>query len=134
MQGKDINSRQGNEVQKPDIHFGTVASGDVVMKSGEERDRIAKRDKVIAFEMEGAGVWDNLPCIIIKGVCDYADSHKNKKWQSFAAATSASAMKALLERYIRTDRPSRQTVPHGRFHNGPIYPFHIIFRLFQDIL
>lgn len=118
MKIEGVDSRQGNEIQKPDIHFGPIASGDVVMKSGEDRDMIAERDKVIAFEMEGAGVWDNLPCIIIKGVCDYADSHKNKKWQNFAAATSASAMKALLERYIRTDRPSRQTAPHFQLRDG----------------
>ncbi|CAH0019332.1 unnamed protein product [Clonostachys rhizophaga] len=83
--------------QEPAIHIGVVASGDTVMKSGEDRDRIAKDDNVLAFEMEGAGVWDEIPCIIIKGVCDYADSHKRKRWQDFAAATAASATKALLE-------------------------------------
>ncbi|KAK3392746.1 hypothetical protein B0H63DRAFT_491065 [Podospora didyma] len=56
--------------------------------------------------MESAGMWDELLCIVAKGVCDYADSHKNKTWQDFAAATAACAMKALLERYIRmTERP-----------------------------
>jgi nucleoside phosphorylase len=53
--------------------------------------------------MESAGLWEDLPCIVVKGVCDYADSHKNKEWQDFAAATSASVVKALLERYIITD-------------------------------
>ena len=104
---------QKDELQKPLIHFGPIASGDTVMKSGEDRDKIAEMDKVIAFEMEGAGVWANLSCIIIKGVCDYADCHKNKKWQNFAAAASASAMKALLEQYIQTDRPSQQTSLDG---------------------
>ena len=52
------------------------------MKSGEDRDHIASRDRVIAFEMEGAGVWENFPnSLVIKGVCDYADSHKSKIWQ-----------------------------------------------------
>ncbi|RVD88036.1 uncharacterized protein DFL_002235 [Arthrobotrys flagrans] len=87
------------EIQQPYVHIGTVGSGDTVMRSSQERDRIAKEDNIIAFEMEGAGVWDNLSCIIIKGVCDYCDSHKNKNWQDFASATAASAMKALLERY-----------------------------------
>ncbi|EPS37714.1 hypothetical protein H072_8570 [Dactylellina haptotyla CBS 200.50] len=96
-----------HEVQQPMLHIGTVASGDTVMRSGEIRDNIAKRDSIIAFEMEGAGVWDNLSCIIIKGVCDYSDCHKNKKWQNFAAATAASAMKAILERYNRRDRSPR---------------------------
>ncbi|KAJ4859764.1 tetratricopeptide repeat domain-containing protein [Trichoderma breve] len=88
------------------IHIGAIASGDSVMKSGEDRDRIAKEEGIIAFEMEGAGVWEELPCIIVKGVCDYADCHKNKKWQNFAAAVAASASKAILERYIKTDRRS----------------------------
>ncbi|RAK89625.1 penicillin-binding protein [Aspergillus costaricaensis CBS 115574] len=62
----------------PAIHLGLIASGDTVMKSGQDRDLIAERHNVIAFEMEGAGVWDSLPCLVVKGVCDYADSHKNK--------------------------------------------------------
>ncbi|KAF3912937.1 hypothetical protein AA313_de0210118 [Arthrobotrys entomopaga] len=102
------------KLQQPMLHIGSVASGDTVMRSGEDRDTIAKRDNVIAFEMEGAGVWDNLSCIIIKGVCDYSDCHKNKKWQNFAAATAASAMRAILERYNRRDRSPR---PSWERHN-----------------
>ncbi|KAI0403020.1 purine and uridine phosphorylase [Xylaria palmicola] len=92
-----------DEAQRPAIFVGRVASGDTVMKSGEHRDQIAEQHGLIAFEMKGAGAWDEVPCIIIKGICDYADSHKNKKWQPFAAATAASAMKAILERYAVTD-------------------------------
>jgi hypothetical protein len=78
------------------------------MKSGEHRDKIAGMDGVIGFEMEGAGVWDNLPCVIIKGVCDYADSHKDKAWQKYAAATAASCVKAFLRRWkpITTENAS----------------------------
>ncbi|KAM0082396.1 hypothetical protein ACKRZS_005380 [Fusarium odoratissimum] len=85
---------------KPAIHFGLMASGDVVMKSGEDRDRIATAEGIIAFEMEGAGVWDSFPCIIIKGGCDYADSHKSKVWQRYAAATAAACAKAFLGFWI----------------------------------
>lgn len=81
---------------KPCVLFGSIASADTVMKSGEHRDKIAATEKVIAFEMEGAGIWDSLPCVIIKGVCDYADSHKNKIWQNYAAATASSCAKAFL--------------------------------------
>ncbi|KAL7796463.1 nucleoside phosphorylase domain-containing protein [Trichoderma afarasin] len=87
----------------PEIFVGRVASGNSVIKSGEHRDRIAQEHNVIALEMEGAGVWDEIPCIIVKGVCDYADSHKNDLWQRYAAATAASVMKAVLERYIFHD-------------------------------
>jgi nucleoside phosphorylase len=74
------------------------------MKSGEHRDKLAETENVIGFEMEGARVWDNLPCIIIKGMCDYADSHKNKVWQVYAAATAASCAKAFLEIWPATTK------------------------------
>ncbi|KAF3931908.1 hypothetical protein ABW20_dc0100432 [Dactylellina cionopaga] len=84
----------------PIVHFGLIASGDTVMKSGEDRDYIAYRDGVIAFEMEGAGVWENFPnSLVIKSVCDYADSHKDKKWQGYAAGTAAAATKAFLDNW-----------------------------------
>ncbi|KAJ4113210.1 hypothetical protein NW768_011486 [Fusarium equiseti] len=84
----------------PAVHFGLVASGDSVMKSGEDRDRIAAAEGVIAFEMEAAGVWDTFPCVVIKGACDYADSHKSKVWQLYAAATAAACAKAFLSFWI----------------------------------
>ncbi|KAM4066732.1 tetratricopeptide repeat domain-containing protein [Hirsutella rhossiliensis] len=85
---------------RPAVHFGLIASGDSVMKSGEDRDAIAMREGAIAFEMEGAGVWDTFPCVVIKGACDYADSHKSKSWQRYAAATAAACMKAFLSHWV----------------------------------
>ncbi|EGO51467.1 hypothetical protein NEUTE1DRAFT_51192 [Neurospora tetrasperma FGSC 2508] len=82
------------------FHVGAIGSGDAVIRSGKRRDQIAAEAGVIAFEIEGAGVWDELPCIVIKSACDYADSHKNKEWQNYAAATAASVAKAVIERYI----------------------------------
>ncbi|KAM4054939.1 hypothetical protein HRG_005756 [Hirsutella rhossiliensis] len=96
--------------QDPDIFVGSIASGDTVMKSGDDRDEIAARERVIGFEMEAAGVWEELPSIVVKGVCDYADSHKHKRWQNFAAATAASAMKALLEAWVHPDGLSRPAI------------------------
>jgi nucleoside phosphorylase len=82
----------------PTIHIGAIASGNTVMKSSKHRDVIAQRHQVIAFEMEGAGVFDEIPSVVvIKGVCDYSDSHKNKNWQAYAAVTAAASMKAFLE-------------------------------------
>ncbi|OJJ04748.1 hypothetical protein ASPVEDRAFT_153082 [Aspergillus versicolor CBS 583.65] len=83
----------------PHIHIGAVACADTVMKSAEHRDKIAEDEGAIGFEMEGAGIWDCVPCLIIKGVCDYADSHKNKLWQDYAAATGAASAKAFLEHW-----------------------------------
>lgn len=100
-------------VQQPAIHIGAIASGDAVIKSAAHRDRIAQHENVIAFEMEGAGVWDEVPSIVVKGVCDYADCHKNKRWQNFAAATAASTAKAILERYTQTDKNDTSRRPEA---------------------
>ncbi|KAK3946844.1 nucleoside phosphorylase domain-containing protein [Pseudoneurospora amorphoporcata] len=52
---------------------------------------------VLCIEMEAAGLMCNFPYLIIRGICDYADSYKNKRWQEHAAAVAAAYVKELLE-------------------------------------
>jgi nucleoside phosphorylase len=94
------------QAQMPAIHFGRMASSNTVMKSGSHRDRIVAAESVIGFEMEGAGAWDYIPTVVVKGVCDYADSHKNKLWQQYAGATAAACAKAVLQEWRPEDRHS----------------------------
>lgn len=69
------------------IHYGKIASGNQVMKHGKTRDRWANELGAVCFEMEAAGLVDaNFPCLVIRGISDYADSHKNNQWQGYAAA------------------------------------------------
>lgn len=68
------------------IHYGTVASGNSVIKSGLMRDFLAKSQEVKCFEMEAAGI-NAFPYLVIRGICDYCDSHKNKRWQEYAAVS-----------------------------------------------
>ncbi|RAH49524.1 purine and uridine phosphorylase [Aspergillus brunneoviolaceus CBS 621.78] len=88
-------------VPRPRIFCGDVGCTDLVMRSGEDRDRFAAEQAVIGFEMEGAGVELYLPSsvVVVKGVCDYADSHKEKRWQPYAALSAACCVKALLARH-----------------------------------
>ncbi|GKZ71810.1 hypothetical protein AnigIFM50267_007853 [Aspergillus niger] len=62
-----VDRRRVDSDKIPYIHFGRLASGDTVMCSAKDRDKIAKREEVLGFEMEAAGVWDSVPCILIKG-------------------------------------------------------------------
>lgn len=78
------------------VHYGLVASTDVVMKSVRVRDRMRQDHNVICFEMEAAGLMNNFPCIAIRGISDYADTHKNDQWQPYAAITAAGYAKDLL--------------------------------------
>jgi nucleoside phosphorylase len=89
--------RMPRENQDVVIHYGTIASGNQVMRYATERDEISKKlGGVLCFEMEAAGLMNRFPCLVIRGICDYADSHKNKKWQPYAAATAAVYAKELL--------------------------------------
>jgi nucleoside phosphorylase len=79
------------------VHYGTIASGNQVIRSAARRDGLsAELGGVLCFEMEAAGLMNSFPCLVIRGICDYADSHKNKKWQAYAAAVAAAYAKELL--------------------------------------
>lgn len=79
------------------VHYGTIASGNQVMKDAIVRDRISRDlGGVLCFKMEAAGLMNNFPCIVVRGICNYADSHTNKTWQSYAAGTAAVYAKELL--------------------------------------
>ena len=66
------------------------------MRHAATRDRLREQLDILCFEMEAAGLMDNFPCLVIRGICDYADTHKNENWQPYAAATAAAYAKELL--------------------------------------
>jgi nucleoside phosphorylase len=81
----------------PVVHYGLIASADRLMKDAQIRDTLACEEGVLCFEMEAAGLMDHFPCVVIRGICDYSDTHKNDIWQGYAAATAAAYAKELLE-------------------------------------
>lgn len=89
--------RQARSPNGTEIHYGTILSGDSVMKCGKKRDQLsAQHDNALCFEMEAAGLMDQFPCLIIRGICDYSDSHKNDEWQRYAAANAAAYAREIL--------------------------------------
>ncbi|KAK6356076.1 hypothetical protein TWF718_000450 [Orbilia javanica] len=117
------------------IHYGLIASGNQVIKDAAFRDTVNKRlgGRVLCFEMEAAGILNEIPCIVIRGICDYADSHKNKGWQEYAAGLAAGFAKELLgylqpgdvemERPARELRKQREKIERINF----VVPFNIPF-------
>ncbi|KAK1248600.1 hypothetical protein MKX08_006820, partial [Trichoderma sp. CBMAI-0020] len=86
------------EDDNPAIHYGLIASANQVMKDALIRDKLIKEKDVLCFEMEAAGLMNQFPCLVIRGICDYSDSHKNKEWQGYAAMAAAAYTKDLLSR------------------------------------
>lgn len=94
----------------PEVHYGLIASGDRVMRSAAKRaQEVLQVGDILCFEMEAAGLMTESPCIVVRGISDYADSHKNDVWQHYAAAAAAACAKELLS-YVN---------PETRNPNGP---------------
>ncbi|CAF3619940.1 unnamed protein product, partial [Fusarium graminearum] len=91
--------RDQRESPDPEIHYGIIASGNKLIKDAATRDSLFADTghQCLCVEMEAAGLMDRFPCLVIRGVCDYADSHKNDRWQRYAAATAAAFAVELLE-------------------------------------
>ena len=81
----------------PVVHYGLIASANQLMKDALIRDRLAVDQEVLCFEMEAAGLMNHFPCLVIRGICDYSDSHKNKEWQGYAAMVAAAYTRDLLD-------------------------------------
>lgn len=101
--------KRSKDKDDPAIHYGVIASANNLMKDAILRDRLAAEKDVLCFEMEAAGLMNHFPCLVIRGICDYSDSHKNKQWQGYAAMTAAAYAKQLLIRIppnqVEAERP-----------------------------
>ncbi|RYO00959.1 hypothetical protein AA0121_g13297 [Alternaria tenuissima] len=78
------------------VHRGTIAAGERVIRDGQLRDALAGEHGALCFEMEAAGVMNDFPCLVIRGISDYADSHKNDAWQGYASASAAAYARQLF--------------------------------------
>ncbi|KAK4463184.1 hypothetical protein QBC42DRAFT_250727 [Cladorrhinum samala] len=104
---KKVEIRLTRDSDRPAVHYGPIASGNSVVRSSKYRDRMRAQHGILCFEMEAAGLMNNFPCLVIRGICDYSDDHKNKLWQPYAATTAAAYARDLL-RVIEPEEVSGQ--------------------------
>ena len=89
--------------RKTKLHYGLIGSSNTLLKEPLLRDHLRDEHKIRAIEMEGSGIatatWMNGKAgyLLIRGICDYCDSHKNDVWQGYAAAVAAAYARALIE-------------------------------------
>lgn len=98
-EGQLLPARKQRRANEPKVHYGIIASGNTVVKDAASRKTLIQHlsEDCICYGMEAAGLMNNFPCLVIRGICDYADSHKNDQWQPYAAATAAAFAKELLD-------------------------------------
>ncbi|KAG8421867.1 hypothetical protein J3458_003704 [Metarhizium acridum] len=94
---KRIVQRPLRQQRGPKVFHGLIMSGDSVVKDPYERLRLCDGyDKALCFEMEAAGIMDESPCLVVRGICDYCDTHKQGDWQYYAAAVAAAYARTIL--------------------------------------
>ena len=105
-----IRPERTEDEDNPAIHYGLIASANQVMKDALIRDQLTAEKDVLCFEMEAAGLMNHFPCLVIRGICDYADSHKTKEWQGYAAMAAAAYTKDLLCRIVPSQMEAEKKI------------------------
>ncbi|GLA03458.1 hypothetical protein AnigIFM60653_003091 [Aspergillus niger] len=132
---RPVKQRPTRSSDAPHVHYGTIASGNRLIKHAKTRDELAAKYDILCFEMEAAGLMDleHFPCLVIRGISDYADEFKAKEWQPYAAAAAAAYTKELISMIPRdqlreearnsvSDTPSAEacatssSIPYGLLH------------------
>lgn len=92
----------GQDPKRPKIHIGPIASSNTVLKNATVREYLRKNFKIKAVEMEASGIaeaaWQNgKGYFVIRGICDFANDDKNKRWQPYAASAAAAFTREIIE-------------------------------------
>ena len=91
---------RGRDEDASTVHLGLIASADTFMEDAEMRDLLSREIDVLCFEMEAAGLMNQFPCVIIRGISDYGDSHWNHMWRGYAAMAAAAYARSLINMVI----------------------------------
>ncbi|KAG8526793.1 uncharacterized protein KY384_008222 [Bacidia gigantensis] len=91
-----IRSRQPRGVQDPVVHYGLIASSSHLTRHGATRDKFAHKHGILCFETEATAMRDAAQYLVIRGICDYVDSHRSEVWHGFAAVAAAAYTKEVL--------------------------------------
>ncbi|OQE21202.1 hypothetical protein PENSTE_c012G04136 [Penicillium steckii] len=110
----------------PAIYYGLIGSANSLMKDALLRDELATQKEVLCFEMEAAGLMNSFPCIVIRGICDYADTHKNDTWQGYAAMAAAAYARDLIYQLVPRSVTDRSPIRKILDQSHPYSPANIV--------
>lgn len=94
----------GGQGDVPKVRFGTVGSGEKVVKDPKFVDDLKEVwAQLVGVEMEGFGAAlaahespHKVHVLLVKGISDWADPEKGDDWQPYAASAAAHFVAALL--------------------------------------
>lgn len=109
---------RGDDDDGPVVHYGLIASANALMKDATIRDKLAAENDVLCFETGAAGLETHFPCLVIRGICAYADSHEYREWQGYAAMVAAAYAKDLLRQLPPSRVEAETKISHIPFGNS----------------
>jgi nucleoside phosphorylase len=94
-------NRTGHRPGLPKVHYGSIGSANRSLRDAVVRDQVAARHGFLALDMESAGVGSSCflndrEWFVVRGIADYADSHRNERWRHYASLAAAGYVRALL--------------------------------------
>lgn len=94
----------------PQIHYGTIASGDIQIADPKLREDVRKATNALCADQEAAALLQlrskNMKFLIVRGISNYSDSHSHSEWnerywKEYAAMTAAACARELLAKIPR---------------------------------
>lgn len=85
----------------PKVHYGRIGTGDALLLDERRRDDLAGAHRVIAFEMEAAGVIASaasrgIGWFMVRGIVDYCAEPRDERWYPYSSLASAAYLRAVL--------------------------------------
>ncbi|HEV2781026.1 MAG TPA: hypothetical protein VGX25_16710 [Actinophytocola sp.] len=89
----------------PKVHYGPIGSSNRSFRDATTRDQLAAQHGILALEMEGAGIGSSSflngrEWFMVRGISDYADTHRSDLWRRYAALAAAAYVRALLAKCL----------------------------------
>jgi len=108
----------------PKVHYGAIATGDVLLRDEVKRDELGTDYGVLAVEMEASGIAAgtgmlNKQWFMVRGIADYCDdATKSDLWHPYSSLAAAAYVRALLAAChpfeVAAEQPKRNNVRRPR--------------------
>ncbi|KAJ5347797.1 uncharacterized protein N7506_001050 [Penicillium brevicompactum] len=85
------------EIDAPAIHYGLIGSSNLIIRDASYRDKISAETGILCYILDTPDWVFHFPCLLVRGISDYCDSHKNRVWWGYASIVAAACAKDLLK-------------------------------------
>ncbi|EXM03547.1 hypothetical protein NOF04DRAFT_21462 [Fusarium oxysporum II5] len=121
--------REERESTDPKIHYGVITSGDSLIKDATTHDNLSEQQQFLFAEMEATRLMDKFLCLAIRGICNYAGSHKNCRGNDMRLLRLLPLLLSLstMSRLSKSKTHEKSSRVSGQFSSRPIMELYIAY-------